>query len=95
MPKFKTLTVTSATVFPFKEGPSLGHIKGLASIVVNDQLHIRGLKIMEGENGLFIGYPNDPFYKGEDFRTLVIPITKGLRDEIEKKLLDKYYEAIK
>lgn len=93
-PAFDCLAVTNVQVFPFKEGPSLGHMKGLASIVLNDQIMIRGLRIMDGENGLFVGYPIDAFYKGEEFRQLVIPITRQLREHIEKCVLEKYQAAI-
>lgn len=68
----------------------MGRMKGLATVVLNDQLHIRGLRIMEGENGLFVGYPVDPFYKGEDFRTVVQPMTRPLREHIENCVLEKY-----
>lgn len=88
------LAVTSVQVYPFKEGPSLGHIKGIATIVLNDQIHIRGLRVMEGENGLFVGYPLDPFFKGEDFRSLVVPITRQLREHIENCVLEKYQSTI-
>ena len=57
--KFDCLAVTHVEVYPFNEGPSMGHMKGLATVVLNDQLHIRGLRIMEGLNGLFVGYPVD------------------------------------
>lgn len=92
---FDVLAVTNVQVFPFKEGPSMGHMKGLANVVLNDQLQIRGLRIMDGENGLFVGYPNDPFYKGEDLRSLVCPITRQLREHIENCVLEKYHEAMK
>lgn len=91
---FDCLAVTNVQVFPFKEGPSLGHIKALASIVLNDQMLIRGLRVMEGENGLFVGYPCDPFYKGEDFRSLCNPITRQLREHIENCVLEKYQASI-
>ncbi|SHL09162.1 SpoVG family protein [Fibrobacter sp. UWEL] len=91
---FDCLAVTSVNVYPFKEGPSLGHIKGLASVVLNDQMLIRGLRVMDGENGLFVGYPNDPFYKGEDFKTICNPITRQLREHIENCILEKYQAAI-
>ena len=68
---FDCLAVTQVQVFPFKEGPSMGHMLGLATIVLNDQFQVRGLRIMDGEHGLYVGYPNDPFYKGEDFRKIV------------------------
>ena len=91
---FDCLAVTSVQVFPFKEGPSMGHMKGLATVVINDQLHLRGLRIMDGANGLFVGYPCDPFYKGEDFRSMYNPITRNLREHIENCVLEKYQAAI-
>ena len=93
-PAFDCLAVTNVQVFPFKEGPSLGHMKGLATIVLNDQIQIRGLRIMDCENGLFVGYPMDTFYKGEDYRTVVLPITRKLREHIENKVLEKYQAEI-
>ena len=87
---FDCLAVTNVQVWPFSEGPSLGHMKGLAQIVINDQLVIRGMRIMEGEYGLFVSYPLDPFYKGEDYRSVVNPITRALREHIEACVLEKY-----
>ena len=87
---FDCLAVTQVQVFPFKEGPSMGHIVGMASVILNDQFQIRGLRIMEGENGLFVGYPNDPFYKGDDFRSVCFPMTRQLREHIENCVLEKY-----
>ena len=93
-PAFDCLAVTNVQVFPFKEGPNMGHIKGLASIVLNDQLLIRGLRIMEGQFGLFVGFPIDPFYKGEEMRSLIAPFTRSLREHIENCVLEKYHAAI-
>ena len=87
---FDCLAVTQVQVFPFKEGPSMGHIVGMASVILNDQFQIRGLRIMEGENGLFVGYPMDPFYKGDDFRSVCFPMTRQLREHIENCVLEKY-----
>ncbi|MCQ2092018.1 MAG: SpoVG family protein [Fibrobacter sp.] len=92
--QFECLAVTNVQVFPFKEGPNLGHMKGLATVVLNDQMLIRGLRVMDGENGLFVGYPNDPFYKGEDFRSICNPITRQLREHIENCVLEKYQASV-
>lgn len=92
--KFDCLSVTHVEVFPFNEGASMGHMKALATIVLNDQLLIRGLRVMDGENGLYVGYPNDPFYKGDEFRSLVVPMTRQLREHIENTVLEKYQAAI-
>lgn len=93
-PAFDCLAVTNVQVFPFKEGPSLGHMKALATVILNDQIQIRGLRVMEGENGMFVGYPIDTFYKGEDYRTVITPITRQLREHIENCVLEKYQTAI-
>lgn len=91
---FECLSVTSVQVFPFREEAKLGKMLGLATVVLNDQLTIRGLRIMEGEYGMFVAYPNDPFYKGEDLRSTVFPLTRALREHIEKCVLEKYmYET--
>lgn len=93
-PAFDCLAVTNVQVFPFKEGANLGHMKGIATIVLNDQIQIRGLRVMDGENGMFVGYPLDTFYKGEDYRTVCLPITRQLREHIENCVLEKYQAAV-
>ena len=93
--QFDVLAVTSVRVYPFKDDASLEHVKAYATIVLNDQIRIRGLRVMEGVNGLFVGYPTDPFYKGDDFRSVVTPITRQLREHIENCVLEKYQEITK
>ena len=91
---FDCLAVTNVQVIPFKEGSSLGHLKGLAQIELNDQMVIRGLRIMEGPSGLFVSYPLNPFFKGEGYRSLAYPITRQLSEHIENCVLEKYQAAI-
>ena len=91
---FDCLAVTQVQVFPFKEGHFMGKMLALASIVLNDQLQVRGLRIMEGVNGLYVSYPNDPFYKGEDFRSVCCPMTRQLREHIENCILEKYRASL-
>lgn len=93
-PAFDCIAVTSVQVFPFKDSP-LATVKAMATVVLNDQLMIRGLRVMKGINGLFVSYPNDPFYKGEDFRTVCNPLTRQLRKHIENCILEKYQATIK
>lgn len=51
------IEVTKVDVYPFKEGAYIGHVKAIANIVLNDQIQVRGLRVMDGKNGLFVGYP--------------------------------------
>ena len=89
------IEVTQVNVYPLNEGAYIGRLKALANIVLNDQIQVRGLRVMDGENGLFVGYPVDKFYNGENFRNIVFPITAELRQHIEKSVLEKYDEATK
>lgn len=91
---FECMSVTSVQVYPFREEAKFGNMLGLATVVLNDQLVIRGLRVMGGENGMFVGYPADPFYKGEDLRSTVFPMTRALREHIENCVLEKFlYET--
>lgn len=85
------LEVTSVQVFPIRE--PLGKTRAFARLVLADQMQITGMRVAEGANGLFVAYPNDPGYKGEDFRSIYYPVTRELREAIEKAVLDKYHEV--
>ena len=91
---FDCLSVTQVKVYPFKEGPSMGKMLGMASIVLNDQLLVRHLRIMDGENGLYVAYPNNPFYNGEDYRSVCFPMKRQLREHIENCVLEKYQASL-
>ena len=88
------LQVTNVEVYPFKDAVSIAHCKALATIVLNDQFILRGLRVMEGEFGLFVGYPLDPYFKGEDFRSVCNPLTRELREHIESAVLERYNELM-
>lgn len=91
---FDCLAVTNVQIFPFKEGMSLGKIKAMASVVLNDQLQIRGLRVVDGTQGFFVGYPCDPFFKGEESRYVCAPITRQLREHIENCVLERYQQRL-
>lgn len=92
---FDCLAVSEVSIFPFKDGPSLGRMKAIAEIVLNDQFIVRGLRVMEGEYGLYISYPADPFVTGDEYRSICNPITHQLREHIENTVLEKYTEMMK
>ena len=87
-----SIKVTNVQVFPFKESPAIGRIRGIAMVEINGAIRICSLRIMSGENGLFVGYPVDPFYKGEEYRYVVNCITEEAKKAIETAVLDKYRE---
>lgn len=92
-PVMQTLVATQVQVFPMRE--PTGKTLALARVILNDQLQLTGLRVVNGSVGLFVAYPNDPSYKGEDFRSLFYPITRDLREHIEQAVIAKYQEVIK
>lgn len=94
---FDCICVTDVRINPIRQIEGLTHTKALAEIVFNDQLLIRGIRVVEGENGLYISYPF-PFHPttGEDEqpRSTVFPITNALRDHVEAVVLEKYNDTI-
>ena len=94
---FDCICVTDVRIIPIESIEGLTHTKALAEVVFNDQLLIRGIRVVEGENGLYISYPY-PFHptKGEDGqpRSTVFPITNALRDHVEAVVLEKYQDTV-
>ena len=90
--EYPCLKITSSQVFPLRE--PTGKTVALARILLNEQLQLTGLRIVNGVNGLFVSYPNDPSYKGDDYRSIYYPVTRELREHIENTLIEKYQEMI-
>lgn len=92
---YDCVCVTDVRIIPIKQIEGLTQTKALAEIVFNDQLLIRGIRVVEGENGLYISYPFHPT-TGEDGqpRSTVFPITNVLRDHVEAVVLEKYNDTI-
>lgn len=89
---FDCLAVTDVKVTLFQNLPGAAKVKGVAEVVLNDQFIVRGLRILDCTTGLFVSYPVDPFYKGENLRCIAQPITRNLRENIENCVLEKYQE---
>lgn len=87
------IIVTDIKIFPFKVA-GICHIRALANIVLNDALILRGIRIMEGYNGMYLSYPVDPFFNGVDYRSLIVPITREVREYIENEVLKQYHKEV-
>ena len=88
---FDCLAVTDVKIFPLPDWRKTGPTKAIADVVLNDQLILRGLRVMNGVDGLFVGYPVDPFCRDDDHRVMYNPITRQLKEHIENCVLEKYH----
>ena len=60
-----------------------------ASVTINDMIAINGIRVVDGANGLFTAMPQAKDNKGE-YRDIAFPVTKELRQELNKVILDEY-----
>ena len=66
-------------------------IKGTASVNINGAFAIRGVKIIEGSNGLFVSMPS---YKvGNEYKDICFPITQECRKRLNDAVIGAYEQA--
>ena len=66
--------------------------KATASVNINGAFAIRGIRIVEGNNGLFVAMPS---YKTADgYKDIVFPITSGSRQQLNEAVLDAYHQTV-
>ncbi|OQX71441.1 MAG: hypothetical protein B6D62_01930 [Candidatus Cloacimonas sp. 4484_275] len=69
-------------------------LKAFVNIVIDDAFIIRNIKVIEGENGLFIAMPSRRLSSGE-YRDIAHPINTETRNYIEQTIIEKYKEVLK
>ena len=79
-----------ATVY-LNEGES--KIKANASIKLEDCFVVKGIKIIEGSNGLFTAMPSRKNANG-DYADVCFPVTAEARAAINDEILRAYYEKL-
>lgn len=84
------MRITSVSVKRIEKEDS--RMKGIATIVLDDQLAIHDIRIIEGDNGLFTAMPSRKTATG-GYRDVAHPITPTARNMIEKAILDVYKEG--
>jgi stage V sporulation protein G len=70
-----------------------GKMKAIVSVTLDDSFVIHDVKVVEGQNGLFVAMPSRKTPTGE-FRDIAHPITPGAREIIQSAVLRAYEEAI-
>lgn len=65
------------------------NLLAFASVKINDCFVVEGVKIIEGQKGLFVGMPSQPDSKG-NYRDIAKPITKEFREQLNTAVLDAY-----
>ena len=66
-----------------------GKMKAIVSVTFENQFVEHDIKVIEGQNGLFIAMPSRKTPDGE-FKDIAHPINTETREQIQKAILDEY-----
>ena len=81
------LKITSVTVRKIDKENS--RMKGIASVLIDDSFAVHDIRIIEGDNGLFIAMPSRKTPTG-GYRDIAHPINPEVRKLFEEAILDEY-----
>ena len=68
-------------------------LKAFVNITFDDVFVIRGLKVIQGNKGLFVCMPSRKLADGS-YKDIAHPINNDFRKEIESLILEKYQKVV-
>ena len=68
------------------------NVKALANVVINGEIAVNGVKVMEGEKGLFVAMPSKKV--GGEFVDIAHPITDKAYEQISNAVLTDYAKLV-
>ncbi|WP_315521418.1 septation regulator SpoVG [Leptotrichia wadei] len=83
------MKVTDIRIRIGRQTENIERLKAYADITFDESFVVHGLKIIDGQNGLFVAMPSRRMPNGE-FKDIVHPIKPELRAEITKVILKKF-----
>ncbi|MBI3450968.1 MAG: septation regulator SpoVG [Acidobacteria bacterium] len=83
------MEVTGVRVFPVNEDK----LKAFVSVIFDDCFVVSDIKIIHGNNGLFISMPSKKRKNGT-FRDIAHPLNNETRRMLEEKILARYNEVL-
>lgn len=70
-----------------------GKMKAIVSVTFDNEFVVHDIKVIEGQNGLFIAMPSRKTPDGE-FKDIAHPINIDTREKIQNSILKAYEEAM-
>lgn len=84
------MKITSVSIRKIEKENS--RMKGIASVLLDDEFAVHDIRIIEGDKGLFIAMPSRKTAAG-GYRDTAHPITQEVRSMFEREILDAYEKA--
>ncbi len=70
-----------------------GKMRAVVSVTFDDEFVVHDIKVIEGQNGLFIAMPSRKMGEG-DFRDIAHPLTSETRNRIKDAIFVEYNRVI-
>ena len=70
-----------------------GKMKAIFSITFDEEFVVHDIKIIDGQNGLFIAMPSRKVNEG-DFRDIAHPILSETREKIKNAIFQEYEKTL-
>lgn len=70
-----------------------GKMKAIVSITLDNEFVVHDIKVIEGDQGLFIAMPSRKAGNGE-YRDIAHPINSETRERVQKVILESYEKAL-
>lgn len=69
-----------------------GRMRAIASITLDQEFVIHDIRVIDGNNGLFVAMPSKRTPDGE-FRDIAHPINSNMRAKIQEAVLEQYHRV--
>ena len=66
------------------------NLKGFATVTLDDELVLTGIKIIKGSKGLFLGMPSTYWESDEEYHDIFFPVTADFREELTEQVIEAY-----
>ena len=70
-----------------------GKMRAIVSVTLDNEFVVHDIKVIEGENGLFIAMPSKKGNDGE-YRDIAHPINSATREKIQQLILEAYQREL-
>ena len=70
-----------------------GRMKAVVSVTFDNAFVVHDIKVIEGQDKLFIAMPSRRTPDGE-FKDIAHPIHSAMRDELERRIFETYNETV-
>lgn len=70
-----------------------GKLKGVATVVIDDSVAVHDIKLIQGNDGVFMAMPSKKMPEGE-YKDLVHAINSPTREYLKESVMNAYKKAV-